>query len=50
MTEAFVTIDLQEAANAGRGNIETKDGWLWPAPEDDPHHTPVRRLPAGRGG
>lgn len=47
MPEAFVTINLQEAANAGSDNVEIKDGWLWPAPADDRQRTPLRHLPAG---
>ena len=47
MAEGFVNIDLRDAANSGSNNVETREGWLWPAPEDDRHRTPLRRLPAG---
>ncbi|MBN98222.1 MAG: hypothetical protein CME16_03070 [Gemmatimonadetes bacterium] len=47
MAEPFATVDLRPCANAGRGNVDTGSGWLWPAVADDPDNTVLKRLPAG---
>jgi len=48
MAEPFAPIDLSETRNAGTGNAKSDDGtWLWPAPEEAPDETPLKRLPVG---
>ena len=48
MAQPFTTLDLTAAANAGRGNLQHGDGYLWPAPAERPDDTPLNRLPEGR--
>ena len=45
MAQPFTPLDLTGIRNAGAGNIEIDDGWLWPG--DDSDETPLQRLPAG---
>jgi hypothetical protein len=48
MAQPFTPVDLEPAANAGRGNVETPAGRLWPASDDRPDDTPLKGLPSGR--
>ena len=41
MSDPFVPLDLSATYNAGTGNVESKDGKLWPAPDDAPDNTPL---------
>ena len=48
MSDSFVPLDLSATYNAGTGNAESKDGKLWPAPDDAPDHTPLVWAALGR--
>ena len=47
MSDQFVPLDLSATYNAGTGNVESKGGKLWPAPDDAPDNTPLVGLPWG---
>ena len=47
MSSSFVPIDLSDRFNAGLGNPEIGNRWLWPASDEDSEYKPLQRLPAG---
>ncbi len=47
MSDVFVPLDLSSHWNTGTRNIKTPEGYLWPAPEEDPDRTQLGGLPEG---
>jgi hypothetical protein len=47
MSDPFQPIDLSTYWNANSENVKSRDGFLWPAPEEDPNRTPLTHLPGG---
>ena len=47
MTDVFQPLDLKASLNSGTENIETADGYLWPAATERPGFSGLHRLPGG---
>ncbi len=47
MPDPFETVDISAAYNAGTGNIETPDGYIWPFGGGNPENNHIGHLPCG---
>ncbi|MCY3762367.1 MAG: hypothetical protein OXH50_14035, partial [Gemmatimonadetes bacterium] len=47
MSDPFTPLNIEGALNAGAGNVEIDDDWLWPCAPDDPDSNGLANMPAG---